>query len=54
MTGVRIARYARVMDKLSEWQTRVDLAACYESLPVLIHDIKREHRATGGKLWSDE
>ena len=30
MTGVRIACYARVMDKLSEWQTRVDLAACYQ------------------------
>lgn len=29
MTGVRVACYARVMDKLSEWQTRVDLAACY-------------------------
>jgi ribulose-5-phosphate 4-epimerase/fuculose-1-phosphate aldolase len=29
MTGVRIACYARVMDKPSEWQTRVDLAACY-------------------------
>ena len=30
MTGVRVACYARVMDKLSEWQTRVDLAACYQ------------------------
>ena len=29
MTGVRVACYARVMDKLSEWKTRVDLAACY-------------------------
>ena len=29
MTGVPIACYARVMDKLPEWQTRVDLAACY-------------------------
>lgn len=29
MTGVRVACYAPVMDKLSEWQTRVDLAACY-------------------------
>jgi ribulose-5-phosphate 4-epimerase/fuculose-1-phosphate aldolase len=30
MTGVRVACYARGMDKLSEWQTRVDLAACYQ------------------------
>ena len=30
MTGVRVACYARVMDKFSEWQTRVDLAACYQ------------------------
>lgn len=29
MTGVRVVCYARVMDKLPEWQTRVDLAACY-------------------------
>ena len=29
MTGVRVACYARVMDNLSEWQTRIDLAACY-------------------------
>jgi ribulose-5-phosphate 4-epimerase/fuculose-1-phosphate aldolase len=29
MTGARVACYARVMDKFSEWQTRVDLAACY-------------------------
>jgi hypothetical protein len=54
MTGVRVACYARVMAKLSEWQTLVDVAACYGSLPVLIHDMKREHWATGGKLWSDE
>ncbi len=33
MTNVHIACYAGVMDKLpmtSEWQTRVDLAACYQ------------------------
>ena len=30
MTGVRVACYARGMDKLPEWQTRVDLAACYQ------------------------
>ncbi len=29
MTGVRVDCYARGMDTLSEWQTRVDLAACY-------------------------
>lgn len=25
-----------------------------ESVDILIHEIKREHWATGGKLWSDE
>jgi ribulose-5-phosphate 4-epimerase/fuculose-1-phosphate aldolase len=29
MTGVRAGCYARVMNTLPEWQTRVDLAACY-------------------------
>jgi len=24
------------------------------SVDILIHEIKREHWATGGKLWSDE
>jgi 4-oxalocrotonate tautomerase len=24
-----------------------------ESVDILIHEIKREHWATGGKLWSD-
>ena len=25
-----------------------------ESVDILIHEIRREHWATGGKLWSDE
>jgi 4-oxalocrotonate tautomerase len=25
-----------------------------ESVDILIHEVKREHWATGGKLWSDE
>lgn len=25
-----------------------------ESVDILIHEIKREHWATGGNLWSDE
>jgi 4-oxalocrotonate tautomerase len=28
--------------------------ACYaRSVDILIHEVKREHWATGGKLWSD-
>ena len=30
------------------------LGATPESVDILIHEIKREHWATGGKLWSDE
>ncbi|MEC5162302.1 MULTISPECIES: 4-oxalocrotonate tautomerase [unclassified Janthinobacterium] len=30
------------------------LGAAPESVDILIHEIKREHWATGGKLWSDE
>lgn len=30
------------------------LACAPESVDILIHEIKREHWATGGKLWSDE
>ena len=30
------------------------LACSPESVDILIHEIKREHWATGGKLWSDE
>jgi 4-oxalocrotonate tautomerase len=25
-----------------------------DSVDILIHEVKREHWATGGKLWSDE
>ncbi|GGB97596.1 4-oxalocrotonate tautomerase [Pseudoduganella buxea] len=30
------------------------LGATPGSVDILIHEIKREHWATGGKLWSDE
>lgn len=30
------------------------LGAPPESVDILIHEIKREHWATAGKLWSDE
>lgn len=30
------------------------LGATPESVDILIHEIKREHWATAGKLWSDE
>ena len=30
------------------------LGSTPESVDILIHEIKREHWATGGKLWSDE
>ena len=30
------------------------LGGAPESVDILIHEIKREHWATGGKLWSDE
>jgi 4-oxalocrotonate tautomerase len=30
------------------------LGATPESVDILLHEIKREHWATAGKLWSDE
>lgn len=30
------------------------LGATPESVDILIHEIKREHWATAGKLWSDD
>lgn len=36
-------------------QATVETLACPPgSVDILIHEIRREHWATGGKLWSDE